>query len=120
MKVLVAEDSTTVLRSMIRVILLMDGVEIVGRARTASEGIALTDDMRPDVVVLSISLSQGSGFDVLRHIREKKMATHVILLADSVSEQYRHKGLKEGADMVFDKATEIDKIVEAVGLQLDV
>ena len=114
MKVLIVDDSAKILRSLTRALSGLEDVEVVGKARNVVQALQLADEVKPDVVVLEIGLREGSGFDVLRHIRQAGMSTKVILIANSPVEQHRKRGEREGADHVFDKSSEFDKVVQAV------
>lgn len=47
----------------------IDGFEVVGEARSATEALTLAERLRPDLVLLDIYLPDGSGIDVLRALR---------------------------------------------------
>jgi DNA-binding NarL/FixJ family response regulator len=114
MKVLIVDDSAKILRSLSRALSGMADVEVVGKAQDVAQALQLTDELRPDVVVLDIGLREGSGFDVLRHIRQTGRSTKVILTANNPSKQHLQRGEREGADYVFDKSSEFDKVVQVV------
>ena len=42
------------------------GFEVVGEARSATEALALAEQLRPELVLLDVYLPDGSGLDVLR------------------------------------------------------
>ncbi|HEX2603224.1 MAG TPA: response regulator transcription factor [Oxalicibacterium sp.] len=51
-----------------------------------------------DVVLLDLGLPQMSGFEILRHLRTKKIGIPVIILTAQDSVEDRIRGLDEGAD----------------------
>ena len=54
--------------------------ELLGRARTASEGYKQVTSLKPDLVLLDIHLPDGSGLDVFRRILRGRTKPAVILL----------------------------------------
>jgi two-component SAPR family response regulator len=44
-------------------------IEVVGVGHDVDEGIALYDDMKPDLCLIDVDLRTGTGFEVAQHIR---------------------------------------------------
>jgi DNA-binding NarL/FixJ family response regulator len=63
----VVDDSPSFLAAA-RVLLEREGLTIAGEASTGSEALEQTEALRPDVVLLDISLGDESGFDVARQL----------------------------------------------------
>lgn len=59
------------------------GFEVVGIARTGSEALEATGRLRPDLLLLDIYLPDMSGLDVLRRIREQRLAVDVVVITAS-------------------------------------
>jgi DNA-binding NarL/FixJ family response regulator len=47
-----------------------NGLEVVGTASTSAEALAETRRLRPDVVLVDVSLGEESGFDLSRRLAE--------------------------------------------------
>jgi response regulator of citrate/malate metabolism len=56
------------------------GFEVVGIARTGAEAIELANRLRPELVLLDIYLPDMSGLDVLRRMRDQRLAVDVIVI----------------------------------------
>ncbi len=50
-------------------------MSVIGMATTASEGLQLTADLRPDVVLIDIDLGAESGFELARKIADGTAAS---------------------------------------------
>ncbi len=87
---------------------------MVGCAAAADEAIRNILDARPDVVVLDIRLAQGSGFDVLRALRERTPEIDVYMLSNFATEPYRRLAQRLGATEFFDKSTQFQAVREAL------
>jgi DNA-binding response OmpR family regulator len=64
---------------------------------SASEAIALTAELQPDLMLLDVMLSDGSGLDVCREVR-RHSAMPIIMLTARGDETDRVVGLELGAD----------------------
>jgi|SRR5581483_4226785 two-component system response regulator DevR len=114
MNLFLVEDSNFLRERLTRMISRLGGIQIVGSASTASEAIARISQTRPDVVLLDIRLAQGTGLDVLQHLKQQPAAPVVIVLTNFAYPQYRKKYLRAGADFFFDKSTEFELTLQAL------
>ena len=114
MKVFVADDSLIVCARLITMLTDIDGVEIVGQARTVSESIDSVLAIQPDVVILDIQMPGGSGIDVLTKIREQGSKAIVIILTNYPYPQYRKKCEEAGANFFFDKSNEFEQVAPLI------
>jgi DNA-binding response OmpR family regulator len=70
----------------------------VTRADTGEEGYYLVHSVRPDVVLLDLSLPRRDGMEILRQIRAQSAEQRIILLTSHNSVEDRVNGLNAGAD----------------------
>ena len=73
------------------------GYEVVA-ASSAEEGFFLVHSLRPDLLLLDLTLPQRNGLDVLRQIRKEGMDLRVLILTSHNTVEDRVEGLKTGAD----------------------
>jgi CheY-like chemotaxis protein len=83
---------------------------VVGEAATGGEAIALTRDLRPDVVVLETGLPDFAGQDVLTRIREQRPETRVVVFSSTAPSD--SGDIAERVDGYAMKDTELDYLVE--------
>jgi DNA-binding NarL/FixJ family response regulator len=116
MKLLLVDDFNKVRNALKKLLSPIKGLEIAGEAKNAAEAIYKTKKLKPDLIILDISMPNGNGFEVLKEIKKIRSATKVILLTNFATEQFRKKGFELGADYFFDKSTEFEKVVDTVTL----
>lgn len=58
----------------------IEGFRVVGKSSSASEGLRLVEEYRPHLVLLDFYLPDRSGLDVLQEIRQRNLATDVIMI----------------------------------------
>ena len=83
-----------------------------GEARSSAQAI---QSLAPDVVILDIELTSGSGIDVLKSIRSNKERTPVVIVHTSqTGEGLKRLCLRLGADFVFDKSRDYLRLAETL------
>lgn len=64
-----------------------------------------------DLVILDISLPDGSGFDVLKEARLNKIETPILILTARDAVRHRIEGLNSGADDYLVKPFDLDELI---------
>jgi DNA-binding NarL/FixJ family response regulator len=106
-------DDSPLIRDRLRAFLAsLPGIEAVGEAVGADEAIAAILEVRPELVLLDLHLAQGSGFDVLRAVRDAAPEIDVYMLSGYAAYPYRELAARLGARGYFDKAREFDRVCE--------
>jgi len=81
---------------------LVSGVEAAGyevvAASSAEEGFFLVHSLRPDLLLLDLTLPQRNGLDILRQIRREGVDLRVLILTSHNTIEDRVEGLRTGAD----------------------
>src|SRR5947207_12176020 len=101
-KVFIVDDSPIVRERLVSMISELPDVEVIGQAGLPLEAIAAIEELKPDFVVLDISLPGGNGMQVLERIKARNPALRVIMLTNFAFEQYRRRCAELGADYFFD------------------
>ena len=71
--------------------------EVCGEASTGREAVAAAASLRPDVVVMDISMPDMNGLEATREILKDNPGTEVLILSMHESEQMVHDVLRAGA-----------------------
>ena len=76
-----------------------DGMEVLGTATTSAAALELTERVRPNVVLVDISLGDESGFDVARRLVEAfpDLTSSVVLISTRSEEEYARLAAESGA-----------------------
>jgi two-component system response regulator NreC len=112
--VLIADDHTIV-RSGVR--LLLEGepdIEVVGEALDGSEALALAETLRPDVVLMDITMPGIDGLEATRQIKARWPDIKVLALTMHRAEEYFFEMLQAGASGYVLKAAETGELIHAV------
>ncbi len=74
-----------------------DLVSIVGEAATGREAIRMVEQLRPDVVLMDISMPDGDGLEAAAIIREHCPQTAVVMLTASEADEDLYRAVQLGA-----------------------
>jgi PAS domain S-box-containing protein len=113
-RVLVVDDHEAI-RHGVRAILDADGnVEVAGEAAAGEEAVAATVRLRPDVVILDLSLPDADGYEVMRRIAGLKESIRTLVLTAHAPERSLMRAMKSGAFGFVRKATAHKELGRAV------
>jgi DNA-binding NarL/FixJ family response regulator len=90
------------------------GASVVGEATRADAAIRDILATRPDVVVLDLSLADGSGFDVLRAVHHQAPEIDFYMLSNFAADPYRQLAERLGARDFFDKSKEFERVRDII------
>lgn len=95
---IVLADDHELVRSGIRKLLeYNNGFCVIGEAGNGNEAIKLVRSLRPDVVVLDISMPLASGLEAARTIHKEYPDTGIVILSMSADERHVLDALRAGA-----------------------
>jgi DNA-binding NarL/FixJ family response regulator len=83
--VLIADDHDLFAASLEAFLGTEEAIAVVGRAANGEEAMRLASEIRPDVILMDISMPLGNGFDAARMIRAEVPETSVLFLTGSNS-----------------------------------
>ncbi|MBS4099590.1 MAG: response regulator transcription factor [Sulfuricella sp.] len=114
MKVFIVEDAELMRQHLVSMLVEIPGIKISGYAVNETSAIAHVDEVRPDVVILDLSLQDGSGISVLEHIKKNRPETKVMVLTNYTDDFYFNRCKRAGADYFFDKSFQFMKVGAAL------
>jgi DNA-binding NarL/FixJ family response regulator len=114
MRVLIVDDQVLFRDGLRRLLAEEADFEVIGQAGHVKEAIELTLKLKPDLVLLDLSLPDGSGFDALRAIVEQRPETAVVILSVHAYEQYMVEAIRIGAMGYIEKSAPFASLVAAL------
>jgi two-component system nitrate/nitrite response regulator NarL len=111
-RVLLVDDYERLLDAWRR--LLEPSCEIVGGVISGHEALQLAQALKPDVIVVDVSMPGLSGFDVCREIRQIAPETRVVLVSADDNEALRHAAARLGAAAFVVKSEAADELEHAI------
>src|SRR6201989_276614 len=80
-RVLLADDHAMVRRGLALILETDPTMQLVGEAQSGNEALSLVDTLKPDVIVMDISMSGMNGIECTRLLTERSPKTKVIILS---------------------------------------
>nr|BAL52752.1 response regulator receiver protein [uncultured Chloroflexota bacterium] len=108
-------DDVAETRESIRKALQFDpGIEVVGVARSAREGIDLVKRLDADVIIMDINMPDMDGITATRIIREQQPHIQVVILSVQGDASYMRRAMLAGARDYLVKPPPLDELLNAV------
>ena len=96
MRILIADDHS-LFRDGLRSLLQAQGHEVVGEAKNGVEAVALARELKPDVILMDVSMPEADGIAATREIAAALPDVKVIMLTASEEESKLFEAIKAGA-----------------------
>ncbi len=113
-RILTADDHPIVAMGIRTVIDGHDDLEIIGEARDGPAAVEQAAKLRPDVVIMDISMPGINGIEATRQIKEADGNVKVLALTGFSPEQFVFDMLKAGASGYVLKDCLKDQLIEAI------
>ena len=95
--------------------LLRDGgLEVVGEAASLADGTRLVETVEADVVVVDVSLGDGSGLDLVAAVREAKPEMGIVVLTMHNDDETLLAALDAGASSLVLKTSSSEEVLAMV------
>lgn len=112
--ILIADDHP-LFRGSVRLVLdAIPDFKVVGEAGNGVEAIRLTEEMRPDIVLMDITMPELGGLEVTRQIKAEHPEIAVLILTIHSDEQHALEILEAGASGYLTKSVFGEEIVNAI------
>jgi DNA-binding NarL/FixJ family response regulator len=112
--VLIADDHQLFAEAL-QAILARDGrIEVTGQAHDGYEAVLRARELRPDVILMDISMPLMDGFEATRRIRAEREGVRVLMLTGSNSRQDVDRARRAGADGYITKDRIAAELIDAI------
>lgn len=108
----IVEDSSTIRDNLIETLKELAQVEPVGATESEHEAKRWLAANDWDLAIIDLFLREGSGMNVLDACRARRPNQKVVVLSNHASRDVRWRCAQLGADAMFDKSTELEKLVD--------
>jgi DNA-binding NarL/FixJ family response regulator len=113
-KVMIVDDHNLVREGLKAVFSQGDEIEVVGEAGSGEQAIEMVDQVKPDVILMDISMPGMNGIQATKAIRDKHPDSKIVILTMLDQEGYVYEAIKAGATGYMLKSTSSDELVNAI------
>ena len=107
-------DDAAFMRMMIKDILTKNGYEVVGEAANGAEGVEKYGLLKPDLVMMDITMPEMNGIDALKKIKENDSNANVIMCSAMGQQAMVIESIQAGAKDFIVKPFQVERVIEAV------
>ena len=113
-KILIADDHALLRRGLATLLGFNKDIAVVGDAKNGEEAVKAAITLKPDVVVMDLSMPVMDGVEATRQIREALPDTHVLILTSYSTSVDVSRAMEAGASGAFVKDAEDERLVDAI------
>lgn len=113
-RVFIADDHAVVRDGLCYLLEAQPDLTVIGAAGNGREAVALVEHLKPDVVLMDISMPELNGIDATTQIIQAVPETNVIILSMQGTAEYVYRALQAGAHGYILKESAGKVVVEAV------
>jgi DNA-binding NarL/FixJ family response regulator len=111
-RVLLAEDDALMRYSVRR--LVEQSCEVIDEACDGGTAVELAEELRPDVVVLDISMPVLNGLEAARRLKERLPEVRIIVLSNHSERAYVEEAFRLGAESYVVKGPAMFQLPQAI------
>ncbi|MBC3880232.1 response regulator transcription factor [Undibacterium sp. LX40W] len=112
MNLMIVEDSELVRNQILRAISNEPRIRVVCLCEEEDLAVKEIRRLNPDFVILDLSLSPGSGLNVLRRIRCFKVESKVLVVTNNTDSAIERECRSFGISGFFDKSNQFDECLQ--------
>lgn len=112
-KVLVVDDHTLFRRGVLELLREEPGFKPVGEAHSGPEALQLSQQLKPDVVLLDVHMPSGGGVEAVQALKQIP-GIHVLMLTISENDEDLLAAIEAGADGYLLKSAEPEELCYAI------
>ena len=112
--VFIADDHLIMRQGLAQVLELQPDLKVIGMAGNGRDTLAQVALLRPDIVIMDISMPDMNGIEAARQIREKAPETRIVILSMHSTAEHIFHALDAGAAGYILKESATEEIVRAI------
>lgn len=113
-RVLVADDHEIVRFGICSVIDSSPDLKVIGESKTGTETIESFRKLKPDVVLMDVSMPEKNGIEITREILKLDSKARILILTMHLNEEYLNQALNAGALGYLLKNSDIAELLDGV------
>jgi two-component system, NarL family, response regulator NreC len=104
LKILIVDDNAAIRRALRGILLESHGWTVCGEAENGSEAISKAADLKPDVIIMDVSMPQLDGLGATRIILKAAPCTGIIILSQHPASVFESLAIGAGACAYVEKS----------------
>jgi DNA-binding NarL/FixJ family response regulator len=114
MRILVVDDNDRVRQGVIAILASRTNWEVCGQAQDGAEAIQKVRELRPDLILLDISMPGMNGLDVARAVRIEMADAKILIMSQHDPASVLQGALQAGANGCVDKSRMGEELASSI------
>ncbi len=111
LKILIVDDHEAFINAAVRHFRKVDWLELAGRAFNGLEGVAASERLRPDVVLMDLAMPEMGGLQATRLIKAQDDPPFVVIASHFDDAEHREHAQRAGADAFVSKLNYVQEVL---------
>lgn len=113
-KILIVDDHEVVRDGLKNILTSLDNISIAGEAGNGEDAVKMYTSIKPDLVIMDISMPGMNGIEATRVIKEKDPDARILILTMHDNQEYLNQIIRSGAKGFILKNTDKEELLDAV------
>lgn len=113
-KIYILDDHPVVIEGLKKIIDQQEDMQVVGSAEDANTALAAIGKLKPEVVILDITLKDRSGVDLIKKLRQSFPSTNVLVYSMHDENVYAERCLRAGAMGYLMKGENSTRVLQGI------
>ncbi len=114
MRILIVDDHSLVREGLKALFAGQPGIEVVGEATNGEEAVVRTGELKPDIVLMDITMPVMNGLEATSKIKQENPEVKILILTMHEGDEYFFKILQAGASGYFVKGGSSNELIAAL------
>jgi len=113
-RVLIVDDVAETRENVRKLLQFESDIEVAGAARSGRESVQMTQELKPDVVLMDINMPDMDGIAATEMIRQRDQITQIVILSVQGDPNYMRRAMLAGARDFLTKPPMADELISAI------
>jgi two-component system nitrate/nitrite response regulator NarL len=113
-KILIVDDHEVVRDGLRNILTSLDNISIAGEAGNGEDAVKMYSSLKPDLVIMDISMPGMNGIEATKVIKEKDPDARILILTMHDNQEYLNQIIRSGAKGFILKNTDKEELLDAV------
>ncbi|NCP87585.1 MAG: hypothetical protein CO094_08480 [Anaerolineae bacterium CG_4_9_14_3_um_filter_57_17] len=113
-RVLIVDDVAETRENVRKLLQFESDIEVAGAARSGREAVQMTQELKPDVVLMDINMPDMDGIAATEMIRQRDQITQIVILSVQGDPNYMRRAMLAGARDFLTKPPMADELISAI------
>ena len=113
-RIIIAEDHTLIREALVKLLGESRKIDVVGEAATGAQAVSMTKRLKPDVLLLDVTMPEKDGLQALSELQGLHVPTKVLILTMHEDEAHGVRAIRAGAAGFIRKSASVDELLAAI------